>query len=383
MLDRMSFGCPATRVARPTLKRTRMAFDLLIKNAKTRFSEGLKDIGITAGRIASMGHDLAPQADRVIDAAGKLVTESFVNAHLHLCKVYTLAMAGQEALASYHGGSMGKAMTAIELASRVKKGYNETWILENVRKALNLAVRYGTTHIRAFADTDTKAKLEGVKALLQAREEFKSTVEIQVVAFPQDGVVRDPGAEKYVEQALQLGADVVGGIPWIEFTDEDARRHVDILFALARKYAGATDFLFLGRGINYPVALEGALKLKEISYIHAEGYSAAEIKHGPIALINEQTPSVFLVPDDSLREKVISNMKEVKARRGRVIAIGVDGDEEVADIADDLFTVPRAHELIYPYLMVVPLQLFAYYMALELGHNVDQPWNLAKSVTVE
>ena len=155
------------------------------------------------------------------------------------------------------------------------------------------------------------------------------------------------------------------------------------LVALARKYSEAKDFLFLGRGINYPVALEGALKLKEISYIHAEGYSAAEIKHGPIALINEQTPSVFLVPNDSLREKVISNMKEVKARRGRVIAIGVDGDEEVADIADDLFTVPRAHELIYPYLMVVPLQLFAYYMALELGHNVDQPRNLAKSVTVE
>ena len=213
-----------------------MAFDLLIKHAKTRFSQGLLDIGIRAGRVASMGHDLDPQADRVIDAAGKLVTESFVNAHLHLCKVYTLAMAGQEALISYHGESMGKAMTAIELASRVKEGYKETWILDNVRKALDLAVRYGTTHIRAFADTDTKAKLEGVKALIKAKEEYKGALELHVVAFPQDGVVRDPGAEKYVEQALQLGADVVGGIPWIEFTDEDARRHVDILFALARKY---------------------------------------------------------------------------------------------------------------------------------------------------
>ncbi len=153
--------------------------------------------------------------------------------------------------------------------------------------------------------------------------------------------------------------------------------------ALAKKYAGFKDFLFLGRGINYPVALEGALKLKEISYIHAEGYSAAEIKHGPIALINEQTPSLFIVPDDHLRDKIISNMKEVKARRGKLIALAVEGDYGVADIADDTLFVPRAHELIYPFLMVVPLQLFAYYCALELGCNVDQPRNLAKSVTVE
>jgi glutamine---fructose-6-phosphate transaminase (isomerizing) len=152
---------------------------------------------------------------------------------------------------------------------------------------------------------------------------------------------------------------------------------------LAAKYCQATDFLFLGRGLNYPVALEGALKLKEISYIHAEGYSAAEIKHGPIALINEETPSIFLIPDDRLREKVISNMKEVKARKGKVIALAVTGDEEVESIADDVIFVPRAHELLYPFLMVVPLQLFAYHSARVLDRNVDQPRNLAKSVTVE
>ncbi len=157
----------------------------------------------------------------------------------------------------------------------------------------------------------------------------------------------------------------------------------DALVPLARTYAGAGNFLFLGRGINYPVALEGALKLKEISYIHAEGYSAAEIKHGPIALINETTPSLFLVTDDGLRDKVISNMKEVKARAGKVIAIAVDGDDEVDRIADDTFFIPKTHELMYPFLMVVPLQLFAYYSAIELGRNVDQPRNLAKSVTVE
>ena len=133
----------------------------------------------------------------------------------------------------------------------------------------------------------------------------------------------------------------------------------------------------------YPVALEGALKLKEISYIHAEGYSAAEIKHGPIALINEHTPSVFLVPDGGLREKVINSMKEVQAREGKVIAVAVDGDDEIAGMADEVLWVPKTHELLSPFLMVLPLQLFAFEVALELKRDVDQPRNLAKSVTVE
>ncbi len=152
---------------------------------------------------------------------------------------------------------------------------------------------------------------------------------------------------------------------------------------IARKYSHYKDFLFLGRGFNFPVALEGALKLKEISYIHAEGYTAAEIKHGPIALINEETPSVFLIPNDSLKEKILSNVKEVKARGGKVIAIATEGDGEIEDIADDVFYIPETAEAFYPYLMVVPLQLFAYFSAIELGRNVDQPRNLAKSVTVE
>ena len=153
--------------------------------------------------------------------------------------------------------------------------------------------------------------------------------------------------------------------------------------ALAKRYAHYRNFLFMGRGINYPVALEGALKLKEISYIHAEGYSAAEIKHGPIALINEETPSLFLVPDDHLKEKIVSNMKEVKSRKGKVIAVSLKGDSTVRDIADDVIEIPATNELFYPFLTVIPLQLFAYYCAVELGRDVDQPRNLAKSVTVE
>lgn len=214
-----------------------MSVDVLIQNAKTRFSgNNLLQIAIRDGKIVKIAEKVEEEAKHIVDAGGQLVTESFVNGHLHLCKVYTLAMMDDEALGAYTGESMGGAMTAIELAARVKEKYDEKWIIENVRKAVNLAVRFGNTHIRAFADTDTKGRLEGVKALLRAREEFKDKVEIQVVAFPQDGVVRDPGAEEYIEEALKLGADVVGGIPWIEYTDADAQEHIDRMFALAKKY---------------------------------------------------------------------------------------------------------------------------------------------------
>ncbi len=213
-----------------------MDFDLLITNARTRKTEDLVDIGIADGKIAKIGAGLAGDATATIDAGGKLVTESFVNGHLHLDKVYTLTMVGEEALKSYTGESMGGAMTAIELAAKVKEQYDESWIIENVRKALRLANRFGNTHIRAFADVDTTGKLEGAKALIKAREEFKDRVEIQVVAFPQDGVVRDPGAADYVRQAMELGADVVGGIPWIEYTDADAREHIDQMFAIAKEF---------------------------------------------------------------------------------------------------------------------------------------------------
>ena len=157
----------------------------------------------------------------------------------------------------------------------------------------------------------------------------------------------------------------------------------DKVQTVAKKYFKAKDFLFLGRGILYPIALEGALKLKEISYIHAEGCSAGEMKHGPIALVSPEVPSVFLVSDDYLREKTISNIREIKARGGPVIAVGVEGDKETESLVDDFIPVPKSDSRFYPFTMVIPLQLFAYFCALELGRDVDQPRNLAKSVTVE
>ncbi|HYL58400.1 MAG TPA: glutamine--fructose-6-phosphate transaminase (isomerizing) [Candidatus Acidoferrales bacterium] len=152
---------------------------------------------------------------------------------------------------------------------------------------------------------------------------------------------------------------------------------------LALKYAPARDFLFLGRGINYPVALEGALKLKEISYIHAEGYSAGEMKHGPIALIDDQMPVVVIIPHDELFEKSMSNLKEVESRKGRIIAVTNHVTAELRSVAADIIEVPETNRMLTPVLMTVPLQLLAYHIAVARGTDVDQPRNLAKSVTVE
>ncbi|HSE28770.1 MAG TPA: glutamine--fructose-6-phosphate transaminase (isomerizing), partial [Gemmatimonadales bacterium] len=152
---------------------------------------------------------------------------------------------------------------------------------------------------------------------------------------------------------------------------------------LAELFTGKSNALYLGRGVNFPVALEGALKLKEISYIHAEGYPAAEMKHGPIALIDENMPVVVIAPRDAVHAKIVSNIEEVRARGGRVIAVTSDGDGEIHRLAEATFTIPETLDLLTPILSVIPLQLFSYYVAVARGCNVDQPRNLAKSVTVE
>ena len=211
-------------------------FDLIIRGAHLRNNAALQDIVIQNGKITAIQEKVEGCGLTEIDAAGGLVSESFVNTHLHLCKVYTLQMMDEKALKDYQGADMGKAMSAIELAARVKDNYDERWIIKNVRRALLDAAKYGCTHIRAFADVDTKARLEGIKALIRARAEFKGIVELQVVAFAQDGIVREPGAAELMHKAMELGADVVGGIPWIEFTDADIAEHVRVIFDLAVKF---------------------------------------------------------------------------------------------------------------------------------------------------
>jgi cytosine deaminase len=213
-------------------------YEILIRNAKLRSSnEQLFDIGILNGKIATIAERIAEPAEVVLDAGKKLVTESFVNTHMHLCKVYTLMMMDDEALKTYQtGGGMGKSMTGIELAMRIKEKYDESWITPNVRKAIAQAAMYGCTHVRAFVDVDTKARLEGVKAVIKVRDEFRDVVDIQVCAFAQDGLVREPGARELMHQAMEMGCDVAGGIPWIEYTDADIAEHVRQIFDLAVEF---------------------------------------------------------------------------------------------------------------------------------------------------
>jgi glucosamine--fructose-6-phosphate aminotransferase (isomerizing) len=177
---------------------------------------------------------------------------------------------------------------------------------------------------------------------------------------------------KYV-QALKSAPDLV----------RRALSQAPHIKAIAKRYCSFQDFLFLGRLSLFPIALEGALKLKEISYIHSEGYPAAEMKHGPIALISEKCPSVFFAPKGEIFNKVVSSMQEIKARKGPVIAITTEGAELPPGLADEVIVIPDCHEAVLPIVATIPIQLLSYYIAVEKGCDVDKPRNLAKSVTVE
>ena len=194
-------------------------YDIKIKNARIRGrKDGLFDIGIRGRSIVAIDNNLSETGTQEIDAEGRLVTESFVNGHLHLCKVYTLERAGQRALEEYQQNGMSNALDSIKSASDFKTQYDRRWIIENVRQACDLAVKHGVTHIRAFADVDSKGRLEGVAAVLQAKKEYSDKIDLQVVAFPQDGLIREPEAPTLMEEAIKMGADVCGGIPSVSYT---------------------------------------------------------------------------------------------------------------------------------------------------------------------
>jgi glucosamine--fructose-6-phosphate aminotransferase (isomerizing) len=181
----------------------------------------------------------------------------------------------------------------------------------------------------------------------------------------------------------QLEAECIKALVGVPALIEQVLKQEEGIAKIARHYTAASDMLYLGRGINYPIALEGALKLKEISYIHAEGYPAGEMKHGPIALIDERMPVVVLIPCDEVYDKTLSNLKEVESRGGRIIAVTDKADAELTRIAEAVIEVPSTTTALIPLVLTIPMQLLAYYVAVERGTDVDQPRNLAKSVTVE
>ena len=183
--------------------------------------------------------------------------------------------------------------------------------------------------------------------------------------------------------SLHRGKELITHLESIPDKINEILSNVKLIEKIAKKYSKMNNFLFLGRGISVPVALEGALKLKEISYLHAEGIPAGEIKHGPIALVDKNTPVIFIVPKDHVYEKILSNIEEIRARGGKILAICYKNDKRVSSMVDDIIEIPETDPIFSPLLSIIPLQLFAYYVAKNLGCDIDQPRNLAKSVTVE
>ncbi|GLU55860.1 glutamine--fructose-6-phosphate transaminase (isomerizing) [Dyadobacter frigoris] len=265
-------------------------------------------------------------------------------------------------IAISQSGETADTLAAIELAK--SKGATIFGVCNVVGSSIARA-----THAGAYTHAGPEIGVASTKAF---------TAQVTVLTLIAIAVAKRKGTIS--EETYQQLLNELEGIPAkVEKVFENAAKIKEIAFI----FTYVRNFIYLGRGLNFPVALEGALKLKEISYIHAEGYPAAEMKHGPIALIDEDMPVVFLATKDGSYEKIVSNIQEVKARKGRVIAIVTEGDTLIPGMVDFVIEVPEVHEILTPLVSVIPLQLLSYYIAVMRGRNVDQPRNLAKSVTVE
>ncbi|MFC3879669.1 glutamine--fructose-6-phosphate transaminase (isomerizing) [Algoriphagus namhaensis] len=265
-------------------------------------------------------------------------------------------------IAISQSGETADTLAAIELAK--SKGATIFGVCNVVGSSIPRA-----THAGSYTHAGPEIGVASTKA-------FTAQISVLAMMALKLGYQRGTLPEgKYIELLHELAA--------IPSKVEKALQANDAIKYISEEYKDVSNALYLGRGYNFPVALEGALKLKEISYIHAEGYPAAEMKHGPIALIDEEMPVIFIATKDSSYEKVVSNIQEVKARKGKVIAVVTEGDTSVREMADHVIEIPYTHEAFTPLVAVVPLQLLSYHIAVMRGCNVDQPRNLAKSVTVE
>jgi len=269
---------------------------------------------------------------------------------------------GDIVIAISQSGETADTLAAIELAK--SKGATIFGVCNVVGSSIARA-----THAGAFTHAGPEIGVASTKAFTA---QVTVLTMIALAAAKRKGTISDSLFRLLLAELESIPAKV-----------ERVLQAADKVKEIARIFTYARNFIYLGRGLNFPVALEGALKLKEISYIHAEGYPAAEMKHGPIALIDEDMPVVVIATKDSSYEKVVSNIQEVKARKGRVIAITTEGDTNLPDIVDFVIEIPKVHDILMPLISVIPLQLLAYDIAVLRGRNVDQPRNLAKSVTVE
>ena len=306
---------------------------------------------------------------------------------------------------SYHSGLIGEyliedlARVPVEVEYASEFRYRNPIINENdVVIAISQSGETADTLAAIDLAKERRALIYGICNVIGSSIARKADAGSYTHAGPEIGVASTKAFSTQItiltlialQIAMEKGTVATSKIRAILYELENIPRKIDEVLKLdnsirelAMIYKDATNFLYLGRGYNFPVALEGALKLKEISYIHAEGYPAAEMKHGPIALIDEEMPVVFLATNQSAYEKIVSNIQEVKARKGRIIAIVNKGDKQIKALADHVIEVPETEEILSPLITIVPLQLLAYHIAILRGCNVDQPRNLAKSVTVE
>jgi glucosamine--fructose-6-phosphate aminotransferase (isomerizing) len=269
---------------------------------------------------------------------------------------------GDVVIAISQSGETADTLAAIELAK--SKGAIIFGVCNVVGSSIPRA-----THAGAYTHAGPEIGVASTKAFTAQLTVLNM---IALIVAQQKGTITEQKLHELLVEMETIPAKV-----------EKALKLNDKIEQIAATFKDARNFIYLGRGYNFPVALEGALKLKEISYIHAEGYPAAEMKHGPIALIDEEMPVVFIATKDSSYEKVVSNIQEVKARKGRVIAVVTEGDQLIPKMSEFVIEVPAVHESLTPLVSVIPLQLLSYHIAVMRGCNVDQPRNLAKSVTVE
>ena len=374
-----------------------MSIDIVLRNARLRgWSEALVNISIDGGRIVSVDANSSNiESRQVVDAAGGLVTPSFVNPHLHLCKVWTESLVPAAARQAYHNKGMSQSLDAIDLASRMKTDSRADEIAGRARRAVALAALHGNLHIRAFADVDSKAKLEGVNALLAVREEFEGIVQLEVVAFPQDGIARDPGTAELMEAAMRCGADIVGGIPWIEASDAEARAHIGLCFDLAEKFGKDISMLLDDVGNAKSKTLE--MMAREVVRRGMQGRALAHhcramalydnsYFHQLVVLLEQADVAIVCDPHTGPLHARVRELLELK----RTICLGQD------DISDAYYPFGRNNMLEIAFLashlmwMTSPADIEALYemittyaaKALKLSGYGMQPGDLANLVVL-